>query len=221
MSKLDKYLKNNKGFSLIEVTVSLAIAGFILTATAIFLSNVIAYNKKIQVRNEVVQNLQYSVEIVKRTIRQTPYNDFFSSASYSTPGGQDKCFIDISNSNLMSRTETLQPGERCGKRLTQTGAVVPVFEYKAVAGSNALFYYDFSQGADIQLTPSTVNLDQVKVKVTRIQMNTPGQPESAYIELDIRATDSEGVLADLSRGQLENEAASINTGVFLRRTSDD
>jgi hypothetical protein len=99
--------------------------------------------------------------------------------------------------------------------------MVPVFEYKTVGGSNALFYYDFSQGTDIQLTPSTVNIDQVKVKVTRIQMNTIGLAESAYIELDIRATDKEGVLADLSRGQLVDEAASINTGVFLRRSSDD
>lgn len=219
MSKLNKYIKNNKGFSLIEVTVSLAIAGFILTATAVFLSNVIAYNKKIQVRNEVVQNLQYSVEIVKRTIRQTPYNDFFSTEAY-TVGGSNICELSVGQTT--SQVD-MGSGSKCGKRLTQTGAVVPVFELKQIPSTTtkALYYYDFSSNEPVQLTPNTVNLDRVIITITKIQLNSLGLPDSAYIELDIRATDTEGVLSDLSRGQLQEEAAAINTGVFLRRSSDD
>lgn len=195
---INEYTKQ-KGFTLLEVLISLVIAGMLIVLTSQMLAKILQYTQKAQIRSQVSQDMQYAVEVVKRNLRQT---------DYSLLGNSYTGFPGVTNNRCATVTGevALINGEGCGVRLVQN-SYYPVFYL-----SNDALYYTDAQGTAYQVSPDTVVVSKVVVSREDIPAVNP---QTAYIQIKLTIEDRQGVLQ--SYGSSDAELVNIDTGVFIRK----
>ena len=193
-----------KGFTLLEVLISLVIASMLIILTSQMLSKILQYTQRAQVRGQVSQDMQYAVEIVKRNLRQTDYTQLGRNY-YDYPTGFNHPGDNVCAVESVSEVQVTN-GKGCGVRLVQS-SYYPVFYMQ----SDHLFYTD-SQGQSIQISPDTVKVDYVSILRKDLP---PVNPRTAYIQIKMTLSDTQGVLE--AHGDPDAELVNIDTGVFIRK----
>ncbi|MES2087853.1 MAG: type II secretion system protein [Patescibacteria group bacterium] len=90
-------LKNSKGFTLIEILVSIALFGFVMLATTSTLLSLVDANHKAQSTKTAIDNLSLALESMTRNIRTgTQYNYAGGHHCSSTSGGSTDGYTGIS-----------------------------------------------------------------------------------------------------------------------------
>lgn len=114
-------MKNNQGFTLVELLITLALTSIIIVVSSEFLINLVNTSVKIQSRNEVEQdynflttkltkmiqdsgNVSYSIDTLSFNLGTTPYNLKFDANSNILLNGIQLNSVDIEplpNANLI------------------------------------------------------------------------------------------------------------------------
>lgn len=136
-----KILKNQRGFTLIEMIVSLGIFSMIITVAVGALLVLIAGNQKLQNEQAVMSNLAFALDSMTREIR-TGYNYYCAGRPSYASGGAEAIF-DVSDSQeaIGSNTNNCPTGRSGGDNLQG----VSFFEGGnsiTAADQRILYFYD-------------------------------------------------------------------------------
>jgi prepilin-type N-terminal cleavage/methylation domain-containing protein len=179
--------KNQKGFTLVEMLVSVALFSIVMTIATSTIFSIIAGNRKAQAINSVVNNLNFAIESMIRDIK-TGYS--YECGAYTMPiTKNDPGFTCVTPSTFVDKIAFIS---------TLSGTPEAV-EYKFVPKNGTTqghILYTQSNTASYPLTSSDINITSVKFYI-----NNPGvvnastipanvvQP-SVFLVIDAEAADS-------------------------------
>lgn len=92
---LNKYTKKQKGFTLVEMLVSIAVFMVVVTSAVGALYSIIDANRKAQAIKNVINNVDFALESISREMRM---GESYKCNSQIAPFGQVDCDVSIGNS---------------------------------------------------------------------------------------------------------------------------
>ncbi|MEZ4104116.1 MAG: type II secretion system protein [Candidatus Paceibacterota bacterium] len=184
---MSSFRNKEKGFTLIEMIVSLGVFSFVVVIAVGALLSVIATNRQLQAEQSVMTNLAFALDSMTREIR-TGYAYVCGDVdSVNTPvmGGQTKIFDSGSNDHKVSNMDDTYTNDcttnsqnyrglsfiEGGDSITNTGSN---------QGGRILYYYDASQekllrrveyDAPQSITSSGLNITKAEFIVTGTDTN--------------------------------------------------
>ena len=187
-----KTYKKQKGFTLVEMLVSVSLFSIVMMISTSTIFGIIAGNRKSQAINSVVNNLNFSIESMVRDIK-TGYS--YECGGYTMPIS----LISLNNSSFTCTSPSL-PVTQIAFFSTLSGSPTPV-EYKFVprGGSNpgpGYILYTQANVASYPLTSPDIDVTNVKFYINNpgvVTATTPAagiiQP-SVFLVIDAESTDS-------------------------------
>ena len=213
-----KHLHQKKGFTLIEIIVSLALFSVVITIAVGALLILIASNKQLQDEQSVLSNLSFALDSMTREIRTgTDYycaastgstgNQIFDNDSTLTPGLSGDC-SDSNDSNLAFHGIAFTEG---GNSITGAGNSRIAYYFDQ---SNAKIYRRLS-GADAEsIVSDGIHIEDVQFYVTGSDETDGVQPKITII---IQAYNSE---ADADADAATRERAYVIQTTVTQRALD-
>lgn len=102
------YLKKNKGFTLVEMLVSIALFSIVLVIVLGTIVTIVDVNRKTRTLTEVINNLNFSLESVNRSLKTGTDIDIQNNAiSVIDQDGIKVCFKHIDNNESINGRDTI------------------------------------------------------------------------------------------------------------------
>lgn len=142
-------MRNNKGFTLVELTVSIALISVVMLAIGSMLISATVNNNKIYNQSEVHQNSELAITAVRTTCME-------ASQVYS--------ITDSSGSNAMNDKGKIQLGEIVLNRaIIKDKSFTPTYEKKYYKFDSAAHTFSEKNNASDSYTVIATNIDNIEI----------------------------------------------------------